>query len=159
MARIYGTIESLKSLKAELNNNGISRFNSVKEINDFLSNYDTEKLAILDNESEKLEGEYFDTCINLKREKQQKAETINSETEKIDRRIFDLQTKIDSTDSESHNFLKRLLSNITLYSLKKRLNYYVKNKPRLIKSSVKSINRSIENYRLFIKEYETENKA
>jgi hypothetical protein len=35
MARIYGTIESLKSLKTELENNGISRFNSVKEIKDF----------------------------------------------------------------------------------------------------------------------------
>ena len=39
MARIYGTIESLKSLKSELANNGISRFNSVKEIDYFLSNY------------------------------------------------------------------------------------------------------------------------
>jgi len=54
MATIYGTIESLKSLKYELKSNGISRFSSIKEIKAFLSNYNSEKLTILDAESVKL---------------------------------------------------------------------------------------------------------
>ena len=155
MARIYGTIESLKSLKSELDNNGISRFNSVKEINDFLSNYNTEKRTILDNESEKLEREYLYTCTNLKQRKQQRADTINLETANINRRISDLQTKINTINTKNNNFLKKLLFSIKLYSLKKESKYYFKNKNSLINSSVKSINRNIENDELFIKNYET----
>ena len=136
MARIYGTIESLKSLKSELDNNGISRFNSVKEINDFLSNYNTEKRTILDNESEKLEREYLYTCTNLKQRKQQRADTINLETANINRRISDLQTKINTINTKNNNFLKKLLFSIKLYSLKKESKYYFKNKNRLINSSV-----------------------
>ena len=44
MAEIIGKIESLKSLKSELEKRKISRFNSVKEITDFVSNYTLEKI-------------------------------------------------------------------------------------------------------------------
>jgi hypothetical protein len=155
MARIYGTIESLKSLKSELDNNGISRFNSVKEINDFLSNYNSEKRTILNDESKKLDGEYFETCTILKKRKQEKAEIINSETEKIDSRISELHTKIDAIKSKDNNFLKKLLSSIKLYSLKKQSKYYVANKTKLISSYVKNISRKIENNEIFIRMYET----
>lgn len=155
MARIYGTIESLKSLKSELDNNNISRFNSVKEINDFLSNYNSEKHTILNNESKKLDGEYFETCTILKKRKQEKAEIINSETEKIDTRISELHTKIDAIKSKDNNFLKKLLSSIKLYSLKKQSKYYVTNKTKLVSSYVKNISREIENNEIFIRMYET----
>lgn len=155
MARIYGTIESLKSLKSELDNNGISRFNSIKEINDFLSNYNAEKLSILDDESKKLDREYFETCSKLKQNKQKKAEIINSETEKIDSRIYDLQTRIDSINTKSNNFIKKVLSSIKLHSLKKQSNYYAVNKAKLINTSVKNISRNIQNDEIFIRMYET----
>lgn len=155
MARIYGTIESLKSLKSELDKNGITRFNSVKAINNFLSNYNTEKLSILDDESNKLDREYLETCTKLKQRKKEKAEIINSEKEKIDNKIYDLQTKIDSINTKSNNFIKKLLSRIKLYSLRKQLNFYVLNKTKLLSSSVQYINRNIENDEVFKKMYET----
>lgn len=156
MAKIYGTIESLKSLKFELDNQGISRFNSVKEINDFLSNYNTEKLTILQNEAEKLDKEYFDASSNLKDRQQLKEETINLETKKVDIQISDIQARIQTVNARSDNFLKKILSFIELFSLKKQKNYYVKNRSRLIESSIKNIDSDIENYELFIKEYETD---
>ncbi len=156
MARIFGTIESLKSLKSELKNNGISRFNSVKGIKDFLSNYNSQKLTILSNESDKLEKEYFETCSNLKQRVQNKAKIINLETEKIENRITDLQVKINIINNKDVNFLKKLISITKLYSLKKQSNYFIKNKNELISSSVKDITKNIENDELFIKEYETE---
>lgn len=156
MARIYGTIESLKSLKSELEDNGISRFNSVKGINDFLSNYNSEKLTILKNASDKLEKEYFETSNILKQRIQNKAERINLETEKIDNQISALKTKIDSINSKDANFLKNLISSVRLYFIKNQSNYFVKNRTKLINSSVKNITRSIENDEIFIKEYETE---
>ncbi|PQJ21959.1 nuclease-related domain-containing protein [Tenacibaculum sp. SG-28] len=156
MAKIYGTIESLKSLKSELENKGISRFNSVKEINDFLSNYSREKLTILNNASDILEKEYFGTCTNLKQRVRNKAERINLETEKINNRIFDLQTKIDSFNGKDTKFLKKLISSIRVYFLRNKSNYLIKNKPEQIRSSVKDISRNIESDKLFIKQYETE---
>lgn len=39
MAQIFGQIESLNRLESELKSSGINRFNSVKDINDFLFNF------------------------------------------------------------------------------------------------------------------------
>jgi hypothetical protein len=155
MAKIFGTIESLKSLKSELDNNGISRFNSVKEINNFLSNYNSEKLTILKNASDKLEKEYFETCNKLKQRIQNKTERINLETKKIDNQISDLKTKVDSINSKDANFLKNIISSVRLYFIKNQSNYFIKNKTKMISSSVRDITRNIENDELFIKEYET----
>lgn len=155
MARIYGKIESLKSLKSELENNGIFRFNSVKEIKAFLSNYNSEKLTILNNQSDKLEKEYSETCSNLKQRLQNKTEIINLETEKIDNRISDLLRKINIIDTKDVNFLKKIISNVKLYSLKKQSNYFIKNKNEILNTSVKEITRNIQNDEIFIREYET----
>ena len=61
MTIVVGKIESLKSLKEVLEFNGISRFDSIAEINKFLKNYESEKSDIpgivkieLDEEIEKL---------------------------------------------------------------------------------------------------------
>ncbi|MGC6285250.1 MAG: hypothetical protein ACON4X_06290 [Polaribacter sp.] len=87
VARIYGTIESLKSLKAKLHANRIHRFSSVKEINDFLKNYSNEKLNILKDESKKLKTEYLNTKSTLKLKENERLKIINNEAEKIDNLI------------------------------------------------------------------------
>lgn len=157
MARIYRTIESLKSLKSELENKGITRFNSVREINDFLSNYNSEKLTILNNTSDKLDIEYYETRLNLEHGIQNKAEIINLETARIDNKISDLRTKIDLIHSnKGNNFFRKLLSSVRLYFIKNQFNHFVKNETKQISSSVKEISKTIENDELFIKEYEVE---
>ena len=155
MARIYGTIESLKSLKSELEINGISRFNSVKSINEFLSNYNSEKITILENASNKLEKEYFETCNNLKQRKQNKIERIKIESEKIDNQIVTLKSKIDSINSKDSNFIKKVISRIRLFFIKKQTNHFIQNKIKLISSSVNHITINIQKDEFFIKEYET----
>ncbi len=119
MAKIIGTIESLKSLKSELKNRGISRFSSVKEINDFLSNYDSEKLAILNDTSEKLNTQYAETCMNLKQRIETKTQAVNSETEKIDKRNSDLQTKVDVFDNNKDlPLFKKIILGIDIFIYK-----------------------------------------
>lgn len=159
MAKIYGTIESLKSLKSELANKGISRFNSVREINDFLSNYNSEKLTILNDISIKLEKEYFEKCTNLKQRIENKTEIINVVAKERDNQISDLQTKIDLIqNNKDDNILKKLLSKVRLYFLKNRSNYFTKNKTKLVNSLVKDISKDIISDELFIKEYETDKR-
>lgn len=46
MTVVVGKIEPLKKLKEILNKNGITRFNSIGEINDFINNYESEKKEI-----------------------------------------------------------------------------------------------------------------
>lgn len=46
MTIIEGQIEPLKKLKEALNKNGITRFNSIGDINNFIKNYDSEKTEI-----------------------------------------------------------------------------------------------------------------
>jgi hypothetical protein len=156
MARIYRTIESLKSLKSELEKRGITRFNSVKEIKGFLANYNSEKLTILNDISDKLDNEYSETCIRLEQGIQNKTKIINLETEKIDNRISALRTKIDLIYSKKgDNFLKKTLSSVRLYFIKNQSKHFVINKNKLINLSVKEISENIKNDELFIKEYET----
>ena len=59
MAIVEGKIEPLKKIKKILNQNGITRFNSIGEINDFIKNYDSEK-----SEIPKLIENAFDAEIN-----------------------------------------------------------------------------------------------
>jgi hypothetical protein len=156
MARIYGTIESLKSLKSELTDKGISRFGSVKEIKAFLSNYNSEKLTILNNASYELEKEYLETSTSLEQNIQKKTQLINLETEKIDNLISELQTKINLINAKNTNFLKKLISSTKLYFLGKQSNYFIENKTKLLNSSINEITKNIENDELFINEYNTE---
>lgn len=156
MARIYGTIESLKSLKAKLHANRIHRFSSVKEINDFLKNYSNEKLNILKDESKKLKTEYLNTKSTLKLKENERLKIINNEAEKIDNLILELKGKIDSLISlNKNNFLKRILSIIKLYHLRKQLKYLIINGSSLIESATMNINQSIKIDETFIELYET----
>src|SRR5690606_11188885 len=47
MAVVYGQLESLRRIRETLNQKGITRFNSIGDINRFLSNYDAEKDELL----------------------------------------------------------------------------------------------------------------
>lgn len=160
MARIIGTIESLKSLKSELEYRGISRFNSVKEINDFLSNYNSEKLEIFNDTSKELANEFSETCINLKQRIQDKTEIINLEKEKLDNQILRLKKKITLIENEKDkNYFKIIISNIKVYLTKNRLNYILNNKTKLINSPAKNISKKIIKDELFINEYNTDKQG
>ena len=87
MAIIYGTIESLKSLKSKLKEKGVTRFNSIGDIKSFISNYKKEKESILVDIVYNLEREYLETCENLKVKINNKTELINFATEKINIKI------------------------------------------------------------------------
>ncbi|WP_178984688.1 nuclease-related domain-containing protein [Winogradskyella helgolandensis] len=157
MAKVIGTIESLKSLKSELDNKGISRFNSVKEIKVFLSNYNLEKASILNETSEKLDKEYSETLTTIENLVHNKTEIINIETKKIDNQISNLELKINLIrNKKGNNFIQKIISFINLYTLKNRLKHLVNNKTNLINSPVKNLSHKIEINQRFTKAYETD---
>lgn len=77
MTIVVGKIEPLKKLKEILNNNGITRFNSIGEINAFLKNYESEKVEI-----PKI------TKIKLDQEIQELEETTKQAVEKSNKNVF-----------------------------------------------------------------------
>ncbi|MGJ8591828.1 MAG: nuclease-related domain-containing protein [Aquaticitalea sp.] len=136
--------------------NGISRFNSVKEINDFLSNYDSERHKILNDTSKRLQEEYTQKCSNLQELAHDKNEKIVLETKNIDSQIADLQLKIDTLGTKkNNNFFSYILSSTQLYYKKKRLNHFINNKTTLINLTVNMYSEVIRKNELFIKDYES----
>lgn len=160
MAKVFGTIESLKALKAELQNREITRFNSVKEINVFLSNYNSEKLKIINEASKQLEKDYLETCTHLKERLLYKSKTINLESEKIDSQIHHLKQKTILFDSKkNNNFFSYIIYGSKLFLAKKRLSNLITNKPNLIDSSLNAISNEIKNEEAFIDAYKTDKQS
>ncbi|WP_324025584.1 nuclease-related domain-containing protein [Maribacter sp. BPC-D8] len=157
MARIYRTIESLKSLKYELESRGVTRFKSVREIKDFLIKFDSETQTVLNDTKNELDEEYSKTCIRLKNNTQQKVEISKIETEKIDVKIAHLQSKIDLTHKGNNlNFLNKILSSIKLYYLRKQYNDFIKSKSERLNQAIQPFSQKIKVDQLFIHEYETD---
>ncbi len=98
MTIVVGKIEPLKKLKEILNDNGITRFNSIGEINAFLKNYESEK-----EEIPKI------TKITLDQEIKELEETTKQTIEKSDKNLFNkivYYLKIKSLTNKKSNLEK-----------------------------------------------------
>ncbi|WP_430424281.1 nuclease-related domain-containing protein [Maribacter litoralis] len=156
MARIYRTIESLKSLKYELESRDITRFKSVKEIKEFLKEFDSEKQAVLNDTKNELNEEYHKTCIRLKSNTQKRVEITNLATEKIDGQIADLQSKIDIIHKKNGlNFINKILSSVRLYYLNKQCHDFKGRKSKILNKVVLPLSQKIKIDQVFINKYES----
>ncbi|WP_167333119.1 nuclease-related domain-containing protein [Maribacter forsetii] len=147
----------MKSLKYELESRGVTRFKSVKEIKEFLKEFDSEKQAVLNYTKNELNEEYHKTCIRLKSNTQKRVEISNLATEKIDGQIADLQSKIDIIHKKNGlNFINKLLSSVKLYYLNKQRNDFKVRKSKIINKVVQPLSQKIKIDEHFIYEYETD---
>lgn len=145
MARIHGQIESLKRLKHELVSHGINRFSSIKEINDFVNNYQFEKEAILSTQREILAGEVED--LNLKiAECQNRIEIIKRKKRaEVEVKIDTLRLNIEKLSTKvNKSFIHKLLYLCRLESQRKSLNYYSLSSSEIISDATKKVNEIIE---------------
>jgi hypothetical protein len=140
MAQIHGQVESLKRLKRELESNGINRFKSIKEINDFLKNFQKEKKAIIDNQRESLNNEIENLNLKIK-ENQEKSEILKSRTiGEIDFKIESVKRKIEALKAKANrSILHKILFSFCLIQQKNKLNYYNAKYSVIVYESVKSI--------------------
>ena len=146
MAIIHGQIESLKKLKNELASSGIDRFKSVKEITDFLHNFEYVKEVTINNIRHTLESEIKDLTIRIK-ENKDKIESVRSKT------ITDIQVhkdlleiKIDKLSAKANkSSFHKLICNYFIKRKRKSLDYYATNPSEIIENALKSIRKVIEN--------------
>ncbi len=110
MTSIHGQIQSLKRIRATLDQEGITRFNSVAEINNFLNNYDREK----EETFFRIERE-FDLELDVLQTKgfylQKDYEALKTKTESnLKERIANLRIKCSSLSNPARNAVGELLN-------------------------------------------------
>jgi hypothetical protein len=140
MAQIHGQIESLKKLRYELRSCGINRFNSIKEINDFLYNFQHEKEKIFDTQREILINEVKDLNLKIK-ENRDKCEIIKSKTlTEIEVRIDTVRLNIDNlTARVNKSFIHKIFYSHRLKKQKKLLEFYISHTSVIISNAIKNI--------------------
>jgi hypothetical protein len=105
MAVIEGQIEPLKKLKEKLRQNGITRFGSIGEINDFIKNYDAEKNAIPKEIENELDSEINQLHIDLARYQRDYEDLKNDVTSETHFEIKELEIKLKLTREKSSKSL------------------------------------------------------
>jgi len=122
MTIVEGKIESLKKLKEILNQNGITRFNSIGEIDNFIKNYDFERNNISKHIEHTLDLEIKDLQSDLIK-LQQVYDNLKVEiTTKVNIKIKYLKDKFNLVKEKSkNNLIKNIFffPQLTLLKLKK----------------------------------------
>lgn len=128
MAKIIGQVESLKHIRNELDQNGITRFNSIGEIHNFLAHYNDEvekayheiKLSFA-NELEGLHAQAMTCQKKYKESKNKISHTLHSQMSLLNKNIAVLKMNTPKY------FLNRLLNwaKLKRFQFKKK---YLKNK-------------------------------
>ena len=154
MTIVVGQIEPLKKLKEILNKNGITRFNSIGDINVFIKNYENEKKEIaktielsLDEEINHLQSNFLkkqQTYENLKIEIYNE---LNNNIKKLD------DTLKITIDEENKNLFKKVLSYLKVKilsnkktTLENNLDKIVIRKTRIKKGEVTKAKKTLDDY-------------
>lgn len=162
MTIVIGQIESLKKLKEILNKNGVTRFNSIGEINSFIKNYESEKREIpkiiessLDEEINNLQSELakrqqiydnlkVDTLNELNNEIKNLEKTLKQTIERSNKNLFNkifyplkikkLSNKKSALENDLENIIhkKTYIKKHEVTKVKNKLDDYRENKKHII---------------------------
>lgn len=105
MTIVKGQIESLERIKTELTANGITRFNSIGEITQFLKNYGHELNDILSSAKEDLKIEISETSSDLHKLQQSLELLVTNETKILNLKIEAFNDKLTYLSSLNPNIL------------------------------------------------------
>lgn len=138
MTIIEGQIESLKRIKEILSQKGITRFNSIGEINNFIKNYGSEKDNILKEEEETIDLAIRNHQSDLIQLQKQYDEEIDVATNYVDNNIKELKNKFDLlTSKRSDSFIIKTFYLLQLKLLKSKITNIEKNYRKIIQRKTK----------------------
>ena len=161
MAQIHGQIDSLKQIRHTLDLKGISRFNSINELKNFLQDYRSEEKII----QKRFENELAKDIIDLKQSISYNHEVLksvrNKSLEKLNRRIianFNLMAQIKKEYDKY--YIEKLFAFIVVKILDTRFKYLRNNYDRILQNSTieveKKINKEHQTLKKFVLEKDTE---
>lgn len=154
MINVHGQIESLKRIRATLDQEGITRFNSVSDINNFLKNYAFEKEETLFNTERQfdLELETLEIkALNLQKD----YEAIKTKVEaNLNTRISHLKSKSKGLPKPAKNAVRELLNwyqqQILLgytFILEKSVKHVIRHKTNPYQKRLDSILKKVDEYK------------
>ncbi len=154
MAQIHGQIDSLKQIRNTLDSKGISRFNSINDLNDFLENYRSEEKHIL----KRFENELAKDIINLKQSINYNNQVLlsvrNKSLEKINRKIIsNFNLIVNSKKEYEKSYLEKYFALIIVKLFGIRLKYLQNNYDKIVKSSTIGIENKIDKDHLTLKRF------
>jgi len=133
MTIVQGQIESLKRIKEKLNQNGITRFNSIGEINDFIKNYETEKHEIYKQIEHKLNLQIKDLQEHCAQHQQFYDNLKTQATNRLNDKVKKLKNKYDRINAKStNNLIIQIIYLIRLKILKSKKTKLEKNFEKII---------------------------
>ena len=144
MTIVQGKIESLKKVKYILEQRGINRFKSIKDINSFLANYEYEKQQV----KTQIESDFSNEIEGLREKKsklEQNCDKLKTEKENS------LNTKINKLRNKYDNLVSgNLIITFQKEILRLRINYLIRNFNIIILRHVSSEERNIDKINLKI---------
>ena len=121
MTIVEGQIEPLKRLKGALNRSGITRFNSLGEIDRFIKNYETERKQLPSLIESALESEIQDMHAALARHQQAYEELRSDIGSEIKQKIQELDDEITKAkDKSKRNLFYRIIYFLSIKYLSRR---------------------------------------
>lgn len=156
MTKIIGQIESLKRIRNNLTENGITDINSVKEIFDYLSSYKEKEQQVLKETENDLNLEIKNLKNKLTLKQEEFNQSKNKISENLSSQISTLKDRAESLQSAKpkfllSNFINKFQLKKTDYKRKKLEKYFdniIEKRTRIISSNVEEINNEIENLTL-----------
>jgi len=143
MAKVIGQVESLKTLRDELNRRNISRFNSIGDINRFNKEYTNEKRYILNYHENRINKE-IDNLSDGIRENERKLE-LKEENEKaqLNSRIENYSKRKSILEQRRDSFLRKLLMYFKIRKLKRKIKFLKDNFQQIINDSIRANRKEI----------------
>ncbi|MDN3642909.1 nuclease-related domain-containing protein [Lutimonas halocynthiae] len=157
MAQIHGQIDSLKQIRKTLDSRGISRFNSVNELHDFLKNYRSEEKLI----EKRFENELAKDVIDLKQSINYNNDVLqrvrNKSLEKLNRKIianFNRKTQIKKEYDKS--YIEKLFASMIVKVLDTRFNYLLNNYDNILQKATIEVEKEINSKHQTLKRFTLE---
>jgi len=138
MTIVNGQIESLKKIKAKLRQQGITRFNSISDINNFIRDYKVVKTEIYNQTEHALDLEINDLKSNLMHLQNAYEGSKTSNSVKLDTKIHNLQNKyINLSNKAQNSVLSKIMLMPRLWVIKYRKCRLEKNFEKIISSLIR----------------------
>ena len=122
MLKIYGQIESLKKIRLTLNERDVTEFNSIKDINHFISAYHNNIKNLRDSANRQITkdiGILKSKISDLEELKCKRIEIINNE---IDERLYNLKNRINIIETKTDiSFLQKVRHSFIQFSTRRKI--------------------------------------
>ena len=144
MAQIHGQIDSLKQIRKTLDSKGISRFNSVNELHDFLKNYKSEEKLIQKHYEKELATDIKNLKQNIHDNQWILKGQRNKSLEKLNRKIiasFNGMTNIKNKYDKS--YLEKLITPVIAKLHETRFKYLKNNYHNILQKSTNRVEKRI----------------